>query len=286
MKYLIATLIFLVSGFVHSKPLYTIYSGFPKGTYINIAEDIARACPKFQINVEATQGSLQNINSLITTPVVKNGYRLAIVQRDALEAIIGTEPKAAGIYKTITPLYSEEITIIVNKNSNIKTLADLNGKKVASGLPGSGIWFSSNTIKNALSIHWLQIDRTPEESILLVLTGEIDAMVIVGGVPVRLFQELGKTMSDRISMLKITAPELEKEYTRVVIPPGTYLWQDYPVETKATQSILIAAADVPDGAIKELKSCLITNIPSIRKFGHSKWKEIIPNLQRNQIKQK
>jgi TRAP transporter TAXI family solute receptor len=282
---LVVTLLLPAFTFGQGKPLYTVYTGFQKGTYALIAEDIQKACPQFQINVEPTQGSLANINALIAPPVIKNGHRLALVQKDALDAILGSEPKAKTVYKMVMPFYSEEITIIANKKSGIKTLKDLNGKRVASGLPGSGMWFTANTIRNALNIKWLQVDRLPEESILLVLTGEVDAMLIVGGSPVRLFQELGQSMAERILMIPITETEFEKVYQPARIPALTYLWQDYPVETKATQSILIAAADVPDNAIKEFNSCLAKNLSAIKKFGHPKWKEInFPpqNLRQNQ----
>lgn len=279
---LTALLLIPVLGFAQAKPLYTIYTGSQKGTYFKIAEDIVKACPAFEINIEQSQGSLQNINALITAPVVKNGYRIAMVQEDALAAIIGSEPKAKSVYKDVMPLYAEEITVIVNNKAGIKTIKDLQGKKVAGGLPGSGIWFTSNVIRTALNIRWLQVDKSPEESVLLVLTGELDAMVVVGGVPLRLFQELSKPMSERITMIPITATELEKIYVSSRVPASTYLWQDYPVDTKATKSLMIAAADVPDRAIKELQTCLAQNLSSIQKFGHPKWKEISKNKLINQ----
>ena len=274
----LVALVLAASPALAARPLYTIYTGTPKGTYLQIAEDIQRACPMFEINIEQTQGTLQNLNALITVPVVKNGYRFAFAQKDALDTITSAEPLAKQVYKVVSPLYKEEISILVNKSSNIRTLADLNGKKVAGGTPGSGAWFTSTAIRNALGLKWTQIDKSREESILMVLTGEVDAMIAVGGAPNRLFQELGKSMSERIALLPITSPQLDKIYATTKIPARTYLWQDEEVVTKSTQSILVAAADVPDSAIKELQTCLARNLSSIRKFGHPKWQEITMSL--------
>jgi TRAP transporter TAXI family solute receptor len=272
----LACILLLGLNAAFSKPLYTIFTGIKKGTYYEVAEDIQKSCPQFEINIESTIGSLQNINSLITAPVIKNGYRFALVQEDALNAVIGSEERAKEVYKIVSYLYKEEIVIITSRKSNIKSVSDLSGKKVAGGLPGSGIWFTSNKLRTSLNLKWINIDKSPEESILSVLTGEVDAMIMVGGSPVRLFEELGKPLSQYIVAIPLINPILNTMYEPAQINKGTYPWQDYPIETKAVKSIMIAGADVPDNAIKELKECLTQNQTAIQKFGHQKWKEILP----------
>lgn len=275
MKFFISVmLLFLSVGALAAKPLYTIYSSSPKGTYHVIASDIVKACPQLDIQIETTQGTLDNMNALITLPMVKSGHRFGFVQEDATIAIFGSAPKAKQLFKKIIPFFEEEVIFVVNKKSKISSLSDLNGKKISIGQAGSGIWFTANNIKSVLGIKWGAVEKSPEESILLVLTGELDAMVVVGGNPLRILDELGPKMQERISILSVDEPRLEPYYGKGVIKKETYLWTPNDVKTLSTRSMLIAATDVPDEAIEKLTGCLATNLPQIRKYGHKKWMEV------------
>ena len=261
-----------------AKPLYTFFTGSPKGTYTQVANDIEKACPNLNIQVQTTQGTLANINSLLLGPQYKAGNRIAFVQQDALEIMAGEIPKIKHLYKLVTPLYDEEIVIIANKNSGIHSVKDLAGKRVSIGQTGAGSWFTSSMIQRKLRARWVGYEHSIEESMLMVLTGQIDAALVVGGVPLPIFTELGKGMDNRIVMIPIYAPELDKLYKTIKIPAKTYEWADYPIDTKSTMSLMIAASDVKDKDIKELKSCLVKNLPAIQKFGHPKWKQISQHI--------
>ena len=278
----LSALIFFFSVAAHaadSRPLYTIFAGPAKGTYRQVADDMAKACPAFNIQVQTTEGTLANINSLIKPPPYISGNRIAFVQEDALSMVIGDVGKSSHIYKVISPMYSEEIMVIVNKKAGILNVRDLAGKRVSIGTPGSGNWFTASLIKKKLGIKWYASENSPPDAMLQVLTGQLDAAIIVGGVPLEQFQELGKTMSDRVGIIPVNVSALDKTYKMKRIPAKTYLWADYPVETKSTLSMMIAAHDVSDNAIKEFKSCLVKNLPAIQKFGHPKWQEISPLIR-------
>lgn len=279
MKYLLAFILFsVIEAHAETKPLYTIFTGPVKGTYHQVAEDMVKACPQLNIQVQPTEGTLANINSLIKPPPFISGNRFAFVQEDAL-TMVAQNVANDKIYKTVSAMYSEEIMIVVNNKSGISKVTDLTGKKVSVGLPGSGSWFTANLIKKKLDLKWAVIQNSMPESMLQVLTGEIDAAIIVGGIPLQQFQELGKTMSERVSIIPLSSTQLDKIYKTKIIPAKTYMWVNNPVETKATQSIMIAAHDVSDNTIKEFKSCLVKNLPAIQKFGHPKWREISPLLR-------
>ena len=253
----------------------TLYTGFQKGTYNVAGGDLQKACsPKLDITVEPG-GSLTNLNALINTPVYKSGNRFALVQREVYDMVIGPVPKPKPV-KRVMPLFQEEITILVNKSKQIKDLRDLAGRRVAAGAAGSGIWVTSALISTTLDLKWLSIERTPEESILLLLTGDIDAMVVVGSHPLRLFRELPSTFSNYVEILDLSGhSKLDSIYpTDAVIPANTYIWQQTPIKTKSTTTYLLAAEDVPPKVIKEFKSCIQTNLPMLKKMGHPKWQTL------------
>lgn len=270
---LIGTMLFAPAINAHEN--FTLYGGFQKGTYAVVSQDIKKVCAP-EVNIETESGgSVANLNALIKTPVARNGYRLALIQKDVYDTIVrpitGQKP-----VKMVMPLFNEEILILVNKSKGIKTLPELNGKKVAAGLTTSGMWFTSTIIERTLNIKWLNVERTPEESILLLLTGEIDAMMLVGSHPLRLLQELPSSFSRHVDVLGMDGYDvIDKVYERSeTIPESTYIWQTRPIRTKATTTYLIAAQDVPDVALKEIKSCIMNNLPALKKMGHPKWKQL------------
>lgn len=262
------------SAVIDRRPIYTIYTASQRGTYYKIAEDIQRACNNLNIQIETTDGSLDNINRLITPQILKTGNRFAFAQIDVLTSIFGSEPHVKPLVQVVLEVYAEDINVFVNKMSKIESLKDLEGKRVAIGVVGSGVWFTANAIKNQLGLNWIAVEKTPEESILEVLIGDIDAMILVAGHPVRMFSELSARMQDRIKLLSLKNAELGRRYSTSQLVERTYLWQPEAVELRSTKSVLIAAKDVPSTSVAELLSCIKSNEAALRRWGHPKWNEV------------
>ena len=266
---LIILLLFLPCQARQAEPIYTLYAGSARGTFYRISEDIVRACPKLNIQIVSTKGSLDNVNHLITAQPMLTGYRFAMAQQDVLTTISKSNGR---VVAKMTPLlmYPEEITVIVNRASNIKSLKDLSGKRVVIGSRGSGTWFTSVIIRNKIGLDWVSVEKSQEESILGLIVGNIDAMFIIGGHPHPLLNGLSASVSSNIEILNIDG----LNYNRSVLPAKTYLWQENPVNQYTVQANLIAAPDVPTKAIAALTSCISLALPDLRRWGHPKWKDI------------
>ena len=254
----------------------TIFTGGTKGTYFRFGEDLQRACTKLNVKLVSTDGSLDNINSLLRKPSAEMGHRFAFVQNDALNAVLSSDPLVRSMVVPVATMYREDIHVLTHRGSKITKLADLNGKRVAIGVPGSGIWFTANAIKSQLNIDWIPVERSPEESVLGVLVGEIDALIAVGGSPIKVFQEMGTFVKDRISLLSLDETQLNALYATSTLPRGTYIWQDNVVELRTTRSSLVAASDVPSSAMQGLARCINENLPELRRWGHQKWNDVQP----------
>jgi TRAP transporter TAXI family solute receptor len=256
------------------RPVYTLYTAGIKGTYYRFAEDITRACPNLNIQIVSTDGSLDNVNHLIEPQAMRAGHRFGFVQNDAMVAVLGSEPRAKSLVKTVMPMYPEDITVLVNRASNINSMRDLEGKRVAVGVIGSGVWFTASSMRAQLGVNWIPVERSPEESILGVLVGDLDAMISVGGHPFKLYSELGAYVRDRVKLVPMTDTELNKLYASSKLPADTYLWQDQDVELRTTRSLLIASADVPQSAVNALTSCISTSLNELRRWGHPRWNDV------------
>lgn len=252
------------------KPLLTLFTAVPNGTYHEMGQDIAKACNDFKILVEPSAGSIENINLLTQTPVTTASYRFALVQKDVLHIL----PERIRSHKIqeITQLFNEEIVIVVNRKSGIATVTDLKNKKVSIGLAQSGNWVSANIIKHTLKLNWTSIEKTASESILEVLTGEIDALILTAGTPNKILADISGTMRQHIRILPV-APMLDI-YAPAEINAGVYDWHNTPVETISTYAILISAQDVPHTVRSSFLKCIKKNLGGLQKFGHPKWKEV------------
>jgi TRAP transporter TAXI family solute receptor len=267
---LLLALCVVPAGALSQPPVITLLTEYPDGTYSVLARNIKQVCPHLDISIVETEGTLKNIAQLTTTGIIR-GSRYAFVQSDVFNSLRLSSAKHLPV---VLALYPEEMTVIVNKSAKIKTVRDLAGKKVAIGVRGSGTWVSANTLRQKLGVTWTALELSPVDSIIRLLTGEIDALVIVAGHPVKLFQELSETTKHRLTFIPITQQDVDTFWDIGKIQANTYPWQRAEVPTLATRSLLVAAADADTTSTSALVSCIKLNADALRKLGHPKWNQI------------
>src|SRR6266542_4421418 len=236
----------------------TIATGSAEGTYFKIAQDIKQIAEKDGIPIEIiqTNGSFDNINLLGAGKV-----DLAIMQLDVLRFVAEIMLKETGINvlqetKVVLNLYLEEIHVIA-KNENIRTLSQLEGKKVSVGPEKSG---SALTAEVLLAGFGLKIDA------------DIDALIFIGGAPVPAFQNLDK------SFHFVTLPAdsgLEQIYPKKKIEKSVYSWADAS-ETHAVPSVIMTrnrAENDYASALQKLVLSILVNKEYLDTTGHPKWKD-------------
>ena len=268
------------AGTSAQKDTITIYTGGQRGTYHRIGEDIAKACTALNVQVISTDGSAQNLNNLVQEQALLTGARFALVQEDVLRGILGPETRSRQVVSVVMPLYHEQISILVNKRSRINTIFDLNGKKVAVGARGSGIWFTSTAIASSYSISWAAVERSPDEAILALLVGEIDAMILVAGHPFRAYTELPASMATIVKFIDLPFKLGLERYRVSVLEKNMYLWQQENVSTLAVRSLLITASTTSPDIISKLQRCITDSEQELRRWGHPKWKDVTFNSRR------
>ncbi|MGH2415448.1 MAG: TAXI family TRAP transporter solute-binding subunit, partial [Microcystaceae cyanobacterium] len=122
--------VFSVQWFRHQNRVHSllIATGGKNGEYYAFGQAIAKVInkhqPQIQIEVLETEGSLQNQQL-----VEEKKVQLALVQNDTP---LGTTTQAVSI------LFPEMFHLIVTKQSGIKNISDLKGKRIALMPKGSG----------------------------------------------------------------------------------------------------------------------------------------------------
>ena len=98
-------------------------------------------------------------------------------------------------FSTVAALYMEQVQIVTT-NPEIKTVADLAGKSVSIGSPGSGVYFNAIDVLGAYGLTENDIKPTYQsfgDSADALKNGQIDAAFIVAGAPTTAVTDLATT---------------------------------------------------------------------------------------------
>ena len=248
----------------------SIATGGTGGVYYpyggGLAQLISERIPGIQATAEVTGASVDNLKLL-----QQGRADLAFTLADSLaEAVRGTGPFAdtgAVPVQTIAILYQNFTHIVVLRDSEIETVADLRGRRVSVGSPGSGTELIASRILEAAGVDPRSgITRQPlgaSESVNALKDGKIDAFFWSGGIPTPAVQDLAGTSGIRIRLLpnaEFAAPLSERYgaglYSEAVVPARTYQGVSDAVPVIAVGNLLVAPASMPETLAHDITALL------------------------------
>ena len=218
------------------------------------------------IEVKTTAGSKANIRLL------SEGYiQLAVVQNDmANNAYYAVEnfkdkDKYQG-YGAVAGLYIEACQIVVREDSGIRSIDDLQGKKISVGEEESGTELNATQILDAYGLSDKLVEKVNlnyADAAKDLEDGKIDAFFCTAGTQTTVIEELARQCN--IRLLNIDDNGIEKllnsydSYTECIIPKGTYKGQDEDVKTVGVKALLLASNKLSADSVKELTAILFKN---------------------------
>jgi TRAP transporter TAXI family solute receptor len=210
---------------------FRIGTGGTAGTYYPIGGLIANAISDAAINASAvaTNGSVANVNGIVGGSM-ESGFSQADVATWAFTGtgIYAGKPKVEEL-RAICNLYPETVHVVVKKGLNLKSIADLKGKRVSIDEPGSGSIVNAKAILAAYGLKdgdYKAENLKPAPSAEKLKDGSLDAFFTTGGYPVAAVSELATTTG--IELLPIDGAKAEKLrqdfkfFAADAIPDGTY----------------------------------------------------------------
>ena len=255
-------------------------TGGDQGTYYGFGSVLAgqiSGSTGTKITAITSGGSQANIEAM-----EMGDAQFGFVQSDVMAyAYRGTnlfDGAAVTDFSTVAALYMERVQI-VTCNPDIKTVADLKGKNVSIGAPGSGVYFNAIDILGAYGLTEDDITPTYEsfgDSAESLQDGKIDAAFIVAGAPTTAVTSLATSKdiylvgldSEHIDSLIADCPY----YSKNVIAADTYgLAED--VETVAVGAVVIARDDVSEEDVYNFVSAIFENQETITN-AHAKGAEL------------
>lgn len=255
------------------KKFYSMGTASINGTYYPVGNSIARLLSK-QIKglvalAEPTAGSMANIEYLR-----RNQIDLALIQSDvAWLAHTGSHNFPGGKFRelrVLASLYSEMVQIIVREDSDIRTIRDLKGRKIAVGDRESGGAASVMLVLEAAglketdyTIVYERFTRATEE----LGDGYVDAVYYAGGVPADGITRLaGKVPVRLVAVPQNVRASLIARYpyfTSEVIARGAYKGQNNEVSTVGFRALLAGTENLPASEVTEMLRVIYDNIPAI-----------------------
>ncbi|MED1794836.1 TAXI family TRAP transporter solute-binding subunit [Brevibacillus nitrificans] len=258
-----------------------VATGGTGGTYYPLGGGMADHITKnagITATAQATGASAENIRLLRDKKA-----DIAFTQNDIAEyAAKGTNmfEKDGKIeaFKALGALYDETIQIVVSSDSNIKSVADLKGKRVSVGAPGSGTEVNAQQILEAYGLKFedTQLQRLSfADSAKAIQDGQLDAAFQTAGTPTAAITELAATKG--VKIIPIEADKIDAIiakypfYVKTTVPANTYQTVPEEVTTVSVKSMLVVRADLSEDLVYKITKAIFENTD---KLGHAKAKEI------------
>lgn len=263
-----------------AKPKFlNLLTGGTQGTYYALGGTFADLISKetdIKTTAEVSQASAANMTAL------QDGKgEIAFVQSDiayyATEGTMMFDGKKIDTIAALGALYPETVQLVTTEASGIKSYADLKGKKVSVGAPGSGTYANAEQL---LEIHGLTMDDIKAQNLDFgestdgLQSGQIDAAFITAGTPTAAVEALNATTKvNIIGMDAGKADELIAKYpyyAKDTVKAGTYgLAKD--TETVSVLAMLAVKKDLPEDVVYSMTKAIYDNT---NKISHDKGKFI------------
>lgn len=247
---------------------------YPAGGAISKLVNAKRKEYNLRMTVESTGGSVFNVNA-----IANGDLEMGVVQSDLqYQAYNGKgnwEGKPVKKLRAMFSLHPEAVTILAAADKNIRTVADLKGKIVNIGAPGTGQRVNALDLFKAVGIN-PDSDLTaegikPAEAASMLQDGRIDAYFYTVGHPNGSIKEAvaGTRKVNFVAVPDAVVAKLTKEmpyYAPAYIPvadyPGVANTENVP--TFGVKATICTSADVPDDVVYAITKEVFENIEQLK----------------------
>jgi TRAP transporter TAXI family solute receptor len=256
---------------------FEIATGPAAGSYFPAGEAIARIVshppgmarceksplcgpPGVIVSARSSDGAVANVLA-VNQGRVASGLAQAIVVHDAIDGRGAFQKSGRQNHiRVMADLFTEPVQLLVPRNSAIKTVADLKGKRVSLGGPGSGAELIGGEILKAYRVRPAKLlHESYEISGGLMREGKIDAFFFLGGAPALLVADMVNRGQARLVPIdgsgraKLLATL--KGASADAIAAGTYQGGGR-IETVSSRTYWIVQDNTPSEAVYDLVRAL------------------------------
>jgi TRAP transporter TAXI family solute receptor len=252
---------------------YTVASGPEDGDYARFATlfmtAVREGAPDVKLRQRTTPGSVENAWLL-----ARGEADYAIVQGDvAAAALNGEGPFQRGgplaTLRAVGGLFPEAIHLVVLRDSPIRDVAGLRGRRVAIGMASSGSRFDAAAVLAAHDLQLNDLQGVAEipmtDALARLRKKELDAVFATGAAPIRALQQFAIAPGFRLVPLRPEEIEAvvhaHAGLAPIVLPANTYPQQHEPVTTVAAMALLVTTLEAPEIEVQRVARLLRTLVP-------------------------
>lgn len=254
-----------VAGAAKAEQFINILTGGTSGVYYPLGVALSKIysdkIAETKVQVQSTKASVENMNLLQA-----GRGEVAFALGDTVAAAWQGEEEAGFKKKLeklrgLSALYPNVIQIVASRDSGIKSLADLKGKRVSVGAPKSGTELNARKVFEAAGLSYNDLGKVEYlpfgESVELMKNRQLDATLQSAGLGVASIRDLATSVP--ITVVAIPADVVNKigaPYVATTIPKGTYEGQEADVASAAIINYLVTTSDVPDELVYQMTKAM------------------------------
>ncbi|WP_299288300.1 TAXI family TRAP transporter solute-binding subunit [uncultured Tateyamaria sp.] len=258
----------------------TIGTGGVTGVYYPTGGAICRLVNKdrkehgVRCSVESTGGSVYNTRTIregeLDFGVVQSDVQSAAME--GVRAFDGDEPY--GDLRAVFSVHSEPMHVMVRADAGIDSVADMKGKRVNIGNPGSGTRVLADVLMEAAGVtpadFALAAELKSSEQASALCDGKIDAAIWAAGLPNGATMEATSTCD--IKLLDLTTSGTDKvlesnpAYAAATIPAGLYPGNDADVASWGPKATFVADANTSEEVVYVLVKAIFENFEDFKKL--------------------
>ncbi|RUT34878.1 TAXI family TRAP transporter solute-binding subunit [Arsenicitalea aurantiaca] len=226
----------------------------------------------FRCSVESTAASVYNINAIrqgeLDFGMAQSDTMFNAVNGQAEFADSGEDSELRAVFS----LHPEPFTLVARADSGIESFADLAGKRVNIGAPGSGTQASMDIILEAMGMSRgdfsLASELRPDEHGPALCDNQIDAFFYGVGHPSANIADPTTTCGAQLVPIEGEAIDgLIEEfpfYAAAEIPGGIYANNEDATQTFGVLATLVSSTAVPDDAVYALVKSVFENFDAFK----------------------
>jgi len=253
----------------------SIATGGTGGVYYpmggGLAAVLSKYVPGMEATAEVTGGSVDNLK-LIGTGKPYIGFTMADAGLDALKG----DDKFKGhpvALRTLLVLYPNRMHLVTTEGRGINKLADLKGKHISTGSPGSATEVMAFRILEAAGIDKDKDVKRERlgvaESVNAIKDNKIDAFFWVGGLPTAAVTDLANTPGNKIKMIDHAevVPKMNAKYGQLyvqdVIPKSTYKGMEADNRQATVMNLLVASDKMDEKTAYNIVKAVFDHKPDL-----------------------
>jgi TRAP transporter TAXI family solute receptor len=299
LKLMLVALAMLATGAAHAQSFFRVVSGSAGGNYFPMAGILANAISSPPGSRPCEKGGPCGVKGLIAIAQSANGSvaNVNAIQSGTAESGLAQSDVAfwgyngTGVFegkkkldklRFLASLYPEHIHVVLPKDSPVKSLKDLEGKRIGVGLPASGAQVGALLILNAVGLekgkNFTAEELNTAQSAERIQDGQLDAFLTETGAPSSGIAQLASTAGMRLLSIpaEVRDAVIKKApfYFSSPINAGSYEGQKEDVMTLAVGAQWLVSADQPEELVYGITKALWSKPTKKMLRHHAKGKDV------------